>query len=97
MQHHIMSQQQDYSVARYQRPCKQIYTKKIQHVEQETLCLPEVLTVRVFEVTLLPQPCQNRPTLPLQFDQSAVLKYILHQSPLVHHALLHNLSDKTTF
>lgn len=29
-----MSQQQDYSAARYQRPCKQIYTKKIQHVGQ---------------------------------------------------------------
>lgn len=57
----------------------------------EFLHLPEVLTVGVFEVTLFPQPGQDGPTLPLQTDQSAVLQHILHQSPLVHHALVHNL------
>lgn len=35
--------------------------------------LPEVLTVGVSKVTLLPQPSQDGPALPLQADQSAVL------------------------
>lgn len=35
--------------------------------------LPELLTVGVFEVTLLPQSCQDGPAFPLQPDQSAVL------------------------
>lgn len=60
------------------------------------LCLPEVLAVGVFEVTLLPQPRQDGPSLPLQADQSTVLQYISHQSPLAHHALLHSLLDKNT-
>lgn len=66
------------------------------YIAGEILCLPEVLTVGVFEVTLLPQPRQDGPTLPLQADQSAVLQYIPHQSPLVCHALLHSLLDKKT-
>lgn len=59
---------------------------------QHDICwIPKVLTVRVFQVTLLPQPSQDGPALPLQADQSTVLQDVPHQSPLVHHALLYSL------
>lgn len=45
----------------------------------------------IFEVTLLPESGQNGSALPLQLDQSTVLQYVLHQSLLVNHALLHSL------
>lgn len=53
--------------------------------------LPEVVAVGIFEVTLLPESGQNGPALPLQPDQASVLQDVLHQSLLVHHALLHSL------
>lgn len=40
--------------------------------------LPEVLTVGIFQVTLLPESGQNGSALPLQLDQSTVLQHILH-------------------
>lgn len=71
-----------------------ISTYKYSMEKQDVVCLPKVLAVGVFKVTLLPQPSQDGPAFPLQPDQSAVLQNIPHQSPLVHHTLLHSLFDK---
>lgn len=61
---------------------------------QVCLYAPELLAVRIFKVALLPQPGQDGPSFPLQAHQSAVLQDVLHQSPLLRHALLHCLLQK---